>query len=137
VIQLLWSSVLLFLSEALLALAFFVGLLFFLRLGARWIRSVLFRRAYVEYRGFVPSERFLVRWLFWQVVFVAVWSVLFKAVLYTTLRHSFARHLLSTGQSLGIAVPAEVLMMFVVLVGALVWVSRAVSRVSARVASDA
>jgi len=128
VISLLWSTVLLFLSEALLALLFFLGVTWVLRLVARWLRSSLVRRVYVEYRGFVPSEGFLVRWAWFQIVFVAVWSVLFKAVLYTTLRHSYAHRLLSTGQSLGIAVPAEFLMMFVILVGGVVWLRGAVVR---------
>ena len=132
-VSLVWSTVLLFLSESLLALLFFFGVTLALRLFARWFRSVLVRRVYVEYRGFVPSERFLVRFAWFQVVFVAVWSVLFKAVLYTTLRHSYAHRLLSSGQSLGIAIPAEFLMMFVILVGGVFWLRSLLPRLAGRV----
>lgn len=131
-LSLLWSSVLLYLSESLLALLFFGGLALLVRLVARRFRSALLRRAYVEYRGFVPSESLLVRFVWFQLVFVAVWSLLFKAVLYTTLRHSYAHRLLSSGQSLGIAVPAEVLMLFVMLVGLAVWLRGASGRLASR-----
>lgn len=110
-----FTSVTLYLSEAGLFWLFVVGLWECVKWAVgRWIvwpgddYVVIFPRV---------TESFLRRFALFQIVFVAVWSILFKAVLYVTLRHSTAHGLLSRSQSLGIAIPAECLLLVFMLVG--------------------
>lgn len=114
------TTVVLFLGEAMLALVFFFGALYLVR---RFAQLLVGPRLRGLLEPSLTADQ-LVHFLWFQIVFVAVWSVCFKGVLYVTLKHSVAHTLLSAGQSLGIAIPAEVLIMFVGLVGAARIVSR-------------
>lgn len=126
----LWFTTLtLFGAEAMLLVLFLTGGWMLVR---RWVEPVVRRAAEAAGVRVVATPVELARWCVWLVVFVAVWSVVFKAVLYTTLRHSTAHVLLSKGQSLGIAIPAEVLILLMVLVGAVYWVVKGVRYVEAR-----
>lgn len=59
------------------------------------------------------------RFLWCQLALLAVWSLFFKAVLYTTLKHSSAHHLLAHSQSVPISMAAELLVLFLALVAML------------------
>lgn len=111
----LWfTSVTLYISEGVLTWAFFVGLWWLCGWSARRVaRGPLVLGS--------VSEGFLRRWCFFQVLFIAVWSILFKGVLYTTLRHSTAHYLLARSQSLGISIPAECVGFLLMLVGVVVF----------------
>lgn len=110
-----FTSVTLYLSESALLWLFFVGLWGAVKWAVR--RCVVWPGD--DYVVVFPrvSEAFLRRFALFQIAFVAVWSILFKAVLYVTLRHSVAHELLSRGQSLGIAIPAECVLLLLMLVG--------------------
>jgi hypothetical protein len=114
-VTLLFTSVTLYLSEAVLLLAFFVGL-WALCLHVVALRD---RRLNVNPWYLFPrvSERFLRRFAFYQIVFIAVWSILFKGVLYTSLDPAYSHYLMAKGQSLGIAIPAECIILLLCLAG--------------------
>jgi len=110
----LWFTTLtLYLSEGGLTFLFFAGMW----AASGWLVRVL-RRGPVRLDR--VTDAMMRRVAIWLTVFIAVWSVLFKGVLYVTLRRSTAHVLLSKGQSLGIAVPAECVLLLLLLVG-LAW----------------
>jgi cbb3-type cytochrome oxidase subunit 3 len=107
----LWfTSVTLYIAEGVLTWMFFVGLWWLCGWSVRRMRGAPFAVENVD-------EGFLRRWCFFQILFIAVWSILFKGVLYTTLRHSTAHYLLAKSQSFGISIPAECVAFLLMLVG--------------------
>jgi hypothetical protein len=111
------TSVLLFMAEACLAWFAFAGLWLF----AGWLARTFTTRGPVRVSlGNEPEQvaGLLRRFMYWQIAFVAVWSVCFKGVLYVTLRHGLVHRLMSGSQSLGIAIPAEVLLLLLTLAAA-------------------
>lgn len=121
------TTVGLFTAESALVVFFFMGLaLVVSRFSGALVARVLPVAASLD--DVVRLEALVSRLVWFEIALVAVWSVCFKAVLYTTLRHSVAHVLLSRGQSLGIAIPAEVLMLLLALVGLARWFGRWLSR---------
>jgi hypothetical protein len=122
-VTLFFTSVTLYLSEAVLLLAFFVGTWCLCRKVVAWRnRHADFTQGYL-----LPnvSEGFLRRFAFFQIAFIGVWSVLFKGVLYTTLNPAYSHYLMAKSQSLGIAIPAECVLLLLCLVGLAQFVVRA------------
>lgn len=68
------------------------------------------------------TDATLVRFAWFQIAFVVVWSVCFKGVLYTSLLPWYSHDLMAKGQSLGIAIPAEVLALLFALGGLVAWI---------------
>lgn len=113
-----FSTVVLFIAEACFAWLMFLGitagLLWFVRLiRHRVFDGPVFPRA---------TDSTLVRFAWFQIVCLAVWSVCFKAALYTSLLPWYSHDLMAKGQSLGIAIPAEVLALLLALCGLVAWI---------------
>lgn len=116
-VTLFFTSVTLYLSEAVLFVAFFVGL--WIACG-KLVARVLHRGPiFIESMGddAAATARVLRRFCFFQVFFVAVWSIVFKGVLYTTLDPAYSHYLMAKSQSLGIAIPAECVILLLCGVG--------------------
>ena len=111
-----FTSVTLYLAESVLFWFFFWGLW---RVTTFAVATMRFRRkgAGIVYVCPNVDEAFLRRFAWFQIAFLAVWSICFKGVLYTTLKFSEAHYLLAKGQSLGIAIPAEVVILLLILCG--------------------
>jgi hypothetical protein len=62
------------------------------------------------------TDENLRRFLWCQIAMLAVWSITFKAVLYTTLKHSESHKLLAHAQSVPFSMAAELLVLFLALV---------------------
>ncbi len=108
------STVTLFLGEAVLAWAFFLGLVVGLRSVARHF-GVQLRAC----RSWAVTDAALARFFGGMVVLVAAWSVLFKIVLYA--QDPAAHERLSSGAAFWYANGAEVVLVFLVLVGLWRW----------------
>lgn len=114
-VTLLFTSITLYLSEAVLFVMFFAGLWLLIKqiVKSRWIEHD------TDFGMLFPNvgESTLRRFAFFEIVFVAVWSIAFKGVLYTTLNPAYSTYLMAKSQSLGIAIPAELIILVLVLVG--------------------
>jgi hypothetical protein len=131
-VVLFFTSVTLYLSEAVLFWMFFTGLWVLCgKFASRWIASGPVTLSLGDDPANVANQ--LRRFAFFQIAFVAVWSILFKGVLYTTLRASTSHYLLAKGQSLGIAIPAECIILLLILWGVVKWWLRAAGRVRSNV----
>jgi hypothetical protein len=126
---LVFSTFILFTAEACFAWLLVVGVSALLWRVAHWARNRLFNVGGGSYVRFVEVPMFpnatdatLVRMMWFQIAFLAVWSVCFKGVLYTSLVPWYSHALLAKGQSLGIAIPAEVLALLLALVGLVAWI---------------
>ena len=110
------TTVVLFSAEAALALSFAYGLWWF---AGRLARAFITQGPVWVSLGDSAAAvaNLLRRFMLWQIFFVAVWSVCFKGVLYTSLMPWKAHDLMANGASLGIAIPAEVLALLLALVG--------------------
>jgi len=110
--SLIFSTFILFTAEACFAWLFVLGLAWALRAIAERRHGVFF-----------PKVRHvdLVRFMWFQVWLLVVWSVCFKAALYTSLLPWYSHDLMAKGQSLGIAIPSEVLALLLALVGVVSW----------------
>ena len=121
-----FSTAVLFVAEACFAWLMVVGItacLWWLLRRLRgsvfcWRCGVLVGRSLVLPR---VTDAALVRFAWFQIVFLAVWSVCFKAALYTSLLPWYSHDLMAKGQSLGIAIPAEVVALLLALVGLVAW----------------
>lgn len=100
------TSIMEYMGESALCILFLLGLDYAL---TRYIYSD--RSLFVN----VTDEN-LRRGLWFQVALLAVWSICFKAVLYTTLDHSESHKLLAHSQSVPISMAAELLVLFLALV---------------------
>jgi hypothetical protein len=100
------TSVMEYLGESALCILFLLGLDY-----------ALTRYIYSDRSLFVNvSDENLRRALWFEIVLLAVWSICFKAVLYSTLRHSESHKLLAHSQSVPISLAAELLVLFLALV---------------------
>jgi hypothetical protein len=116
-VTLFFTSVTLYLSEAVLFWGFFLGLWWF----CGWAVARVLHRGPVVWLSMSDDPAqvadLLRRFAFLQVFFVAVWSIVFKGVLYTTLSPAYGTYLMSKTQSLGIAIPAECIILVLCCVG--------------------
>jgi hypothetical protein len=126
---LMFSTFILFTAEACFAWLMVVGITACLWWFVRKMRNRLFNAGDRDDVFFVDVPVFpratdvtLVRFMWFQVAFLVVWSVCFKAALYTSLLPWYSRDLMAKGQSLGIAIPAEVLALLLALGGLVVWI---------------
>lgn len=122
-----FSTVVLFIAEACFAWLMFLGITSGLWWLVRLIRYRFFNAGDPEVL-FVDlpvlshaTDAMLVRFAWFQIAFLAVWSVCFKAALYTSLLPWYSHDLMAKGQSLGIAIPAEVLAVLLALGGLVAW----------------
>ena len=98
-----------YLGESALCILFLLGLDF-----------VITKYVYSE-RTLLPNltDAKLHRFIWFELLLLALWSLCFKAVLYSTLKHSASHRLLATSQSVPISTAAELLVIFLALVATL------------------